>query len=476
MHMPYIQQSHNKIYYFRLAMPTDLRQLVGRDYIRRTLKTKDPNTAFIRAQYLLAYFRKQFSKLRFKMAKDKNDFDVWINPEIKIGNLRIEEGGRVIDLKDIETETPEETATIMALLNRSTVQPLTPVAPVTPLPFHIPTKTLSSYLSTYLKMTATNSSERYVEAIKDAVDNFIEYVGDICPETITSELAQDFAASFATWPANRRKKPAYRDKKLFEILENPIPPEDSISKTTYNNNIRKLSSFLIWLQEQKALTIENPFKRLFKKEKVAKQQWSKFSDTEVQQILSKVNIVFDAKRPSRYWIPLILAHSGARIEEICGLYHEDIESDPSTGIWYIKIQDDKPDKRIKTEQSLRDIPVHSFLEKIGFLKYVASIPAGTRLFPDLTYKDNYGYHDQISDYFSRYLKRINVYQPKKTLKSFRHTVITALYQTGASSIIVPEIVGHSPDSSSMSQSRYHKGYQLQQKKDALEKIDWNLTI
>ncbi len=475
MHMPYIQQSHNKIYYFRLAMPTDLRQLVGRDYIRRTLKTKDPNTAFIRAQYLLAYFRKQFSKLRNEMAKDKNDFDLWINPEIKIGTLRIEEGGRTVTLENIETETPEEFAELKALIKPSVAQTPTPAAPASQ-PFHIPTKTLSSYLSTYLKMTATNNSERYVEAIKDAVENFIEYVGDICPETITAELAQDFAASFATWPANRRKKPAYRDKTLFEILDKPIPPEDQISVTTYNNNIRKLSSFLIWLQEQNALTIVNPFKRLFKKEKAARNQWSDFSPTEVQQILSKENLIFDSKRPSRYWIPMILAHSGARIEEICALYREDIQKEPSIDIWHIKIQDDKPDKHIKTEQSLRDIPVHSFLDKIGFLDYVKSIPAGTRLFPDLTFKENYGYHDQISDYFSRYLKRINVYQPKKTLKSFRHTVITALYQTGATPIIVPEIVGHSPDSSSMSQSRYHKGYLLQQKKEALEKINWNLTI
>lgn len=473
MHMPYIQQARNQIYYFRLAMPSDLRQIVGRDYIRRTLRTRDSNTAFIRAQYLLAHFRRQFSELRTKMGKDEFNLDLLSQKEIRIGSLRIEDAGRVIDLKDIETTTPEESEQIMAWLKPSASQPPTPA---TPQPFHIPTKTLSDYLSTYLKMTATNNSERYVEAIKDAVENFIEYGGDICPETITAELAQNFAASFATWPANRRKKPAYRDKTLFEILDNPIPPEDQISVTTYNNNIRKLSSFLIWLQEQNALTIVNPFKRLFKKEKSARNQWSDFSQTEVQTILSKENLVFDSKRPSRYWIPMILAHSGARIEEICALYREDIQKEPSTDIWHIKIQDDKPDKHIKTEQSLREIPVHSFLESIGFLKYVASIPAGTRLFSDLTYKDNYGYHDQISDYFSRYLKRIKVYQPKKTLKSFRHTVITALYQTGATPIIVPEIVGHSPDSSSMSQSRYHKGYLLQQKKDALEKINWNITI
>jgi len=116
MHMPYIQQSHNKIFYFRLAIPTDLRQLVGRDYIRRTLKTRDPNTAFIRAQYLLAHFRRQFSELRIKMGNDEFNLDLLTQKEIKIGAARIEEGGRVIDLKDIETTTPEESEQIMAWL------------------------------------------------------------------------------------------------------------------------------------------------------------------------------------------------------------------------------------------------------------------------------------------------------------------------------------------------------------------------
>ena len=54
MHMPYIQQSHNNIYYFRLAMSTDLRKLVGRDYIRRTLKTRDPNAAFMSCGHCVA--------------------------------------------------------------------------------------------------------------------------------------------------------------------------------------------------------------------------------------------------------------------------------------------------------------------------------------------------------------------------------------------------------------------------------------
>lgn len=470
MHMPYIQQSHSKIFYFRLAIPTDLRKVIGRDYLRQTLKTRDPNTAFIRAQYLLAHCRKQFSELRTRMGKDELNLD-WMNkPEIKIDRVYIKTKDHTIDLRGVQTETPEEFEAIKALLSPS-------AALSSPSrPFHMTTKTLSSYLETYLKTTAINSSPRYVVAIQDAVGNFIEFVGDICPESITAELIQQFAESFATWPANRRKKPAYRDKKLFEILDNPVPVEDHISVTTYNNNLQKLSSFMIWLGEQQVLKVENPCKRLFKKEKKARDQWSDFSATEVQTILSNENLAFDKERPSRYWIPWILAHTGARIEEICALYRDDIQDVPETDYRYILIRNDRPDKHIKNDHSHRAVPIHSFLVKIGFLDYIQSIPAGTRLFPDLTYKENFGYHDKISDYFSRYLRRIKVYQPKKTLKSFRHTVITALYQTGATQEIVPEIVGHTPDSSSMSLSRYHKGFTLQQKKDALEKINWNIVI
>lgn len=476
MHMPYIQQSHLKIYYFRLAIPTDLRKVVGRDYIRRTLKTKDPNTAFIRAQYLLAYYRNQFAKLRKSTVDD--DFLKMIadssRQEIKMDSFRIEKPGCILEMKNVETETPEEFAWLKELVQSPASPAALPALLVPPTPLPKPKKLLSECLESFLKIVAIKNTVRYVDAIKDAVENFIEYVGDTTPDEITSDLAQRFAVAYATWPANRRKKPAYRDKLLAEILAMQIPPDDQISVTTYNNNIRKLSSFMIWLREEQLLTIENPFKRLFKKEKAARDQWNAFSLQDVQQVLSAANSTFNAKRPSRYWIPMILAHSGARIEEICALYREDIESDRDTGIMCFNIRDEKADKSIKTTQSWRIIPIHSYLESIGFLDYVATIPAGTRLFPDLTYKVNYGYHDQISDFFSRYLKRIKVYQPKKTLKSFRHSVITALYQTGASSVIVPEIVGHAPDASSMSQSRYHKGFLLPQMKEALEKINWNL--
>jgi len=472
MHMPYIQQSHNKIFYFRLHIPKDLRTNIGRKYVRRTLKTRDPNTAFIRAQYLLAHYRKQFDEMRCSMM-DKGIYNMIVESsrqEIKMDMFRIKRPDGVLEMKNVQTETPEEFAWFKSL-----TQPT--AAPVQqPRPQLAPTKKMSQHLETFLKVIGKKSGERYVDAVRDAVQNFIEYTGDIAPGEITADIAQEFAESFETWPSNRRKKPQYRNKTLFQILGMEIPEEDRISTTTYNNNLNKISSFMLWLNENKLLDIENPFKRLFKKEKAAREQWLDFSVSEVQQVLSRENLVFDPQRPSRYWIPWILAHCGARIEEICALYREDIQYAADIDTWYILILENQPDKQIKNSYSNRGIPIHSALVKLGFIDYVQSIPGGTRLFPDLIYKENYGYHDKMSDFFSRYLKRIGVYQPKKTLKSFRHTVITALYQTGATREIVPEIVGHTPDSSSMSLSRYHKGFTLEQKREALEKIDWKLSV
>lgn len=406
-----------------------------------------------------------------------------IKPEYYIGKISINDGNRLVELHDVVTDPdkPEDLEALLSIIQPNAQVVVNKTAQVVQ---HQPAQQsadteqkLSDFIAPFLDDKKTsNRSNRYADAIKDAIENFIEFTGDIDPKLIQKDHARRFAKALETWPSNRRKKARYASLNIHQVLKQGVPKEDRISEVTYNNIIRKLSTFMIWLQEEKHISIDNPFSKLFKKEKAARHQWLAFTPAEVQQILSKPNLTFDPDRPSRYWVPMILAHSGARIEEICALYREDIQKDPDSGIWYLKIQNDKDDKSIKNDQSCRDVPIHSFLESVGLLDYVATIPAGTRLFPDLTYKEDFGYHDKISDHFTRYLKRIGVYQPKKTLKSFRHTVTTALYQTGATREIVPEIVGHSPDSGSMSLSRYHKGYLLPQKKAALEKIDWQLTV
>lgn len=73
------------------------------------------------------------------------------------------------------------------------------------------------------------------------------------------------------------------------------------------------------------------------------------------------------------WLPLIGFYTGARINEVCQLNPaEDIKQDSATGIHYFHFTDEGGtaegvDKSIKTNSSLRIVPIHSKLIELGYL-------------------------------------------------------------------------------------------------------------
>lgn len=78
---------------------------------------------------------------------------------------------------------------------------------------------------------------------------------------------------------------------------------------------------------------------------------------------------------AKFWIPLMAAYTGARLEEICQLTVNDIKTDKATGIIYADITDtgiaaDGQRKKAKTKTSVRPIPLHSALLNIGLMDYV----------------------------------------------------------------------------------------------------------
>lgn len=89
------------------------------------------------------------------------------------------------------------------------------------------------------------------------------------------------------------------------------------------------------------------------------------------------------------------------------LYTEDVKE--INGIHYLAIREErddgsKCDKRLKTKQSKRDVPIHPELKRIGFLEFVAvrrKDHALNRLFPQLS-AGRTGY---FSNSFSKWIAR-----------------------------------------------------------------------
>ena len=95
--------------------------------------------------------------------------------------------------------------------------------------------------------------------------------------------------------------------------------------------------------------------------------------------------------------------------EMCQLKISDIQLDE--GIWMFNIDEDL-DKSVKTQNSVRRVPVHPTLIKLGFLDYYENIKSqkSDRLFPELK-KGRDGYSSKPSRHFNeKYLPSIGVWK------------------------------------------------------------------
>lgn len=155
------------------------------------------------------------------------------------------------------------------------------------------------------------------------------------------------------------------------------------------------------------------------------------------------------KKASHYWIPLIGAYTGARINEIAQLYVADIKD--VDGIPAIDINDDDL-KTTKNASSIRTVPIHPKLIEIGFLKYVKVIreEGYVRLFPEITKssraKDSFG--KEPSRFFTKYRRACDVapdVDRKKVFHSFRATSNSELRRMEVPQERRERLVGHCPE-------------------------------
>jgi hypothetical protein len=131
-------------------------------------------------------------------------------------------------------------------------------------------------------------------------------------------------------------------------------------------------------------------------------------------------------RRGRFWVPLLALFHGTRCNEACQLYTEDVKT--RDGITFIAIREEredgsKCDKKLKTKQSKRDVPLHPELVRLGFMDFVAERRQDTalpRLFPELTPGHAGYFSDAFSKWFTRFVRLSLGDACKATMHSFRH--------------------------------------------------------
>lgn len=300
---------------------------------------------------------------------------------------------------------------------QAAAQPMTQAAkPLAPL--------LSVLSDRYLKEKALSWAPKELSNQKNYIGSFIEALGD--------RPAADYAKADVV-------------KFKEELLNSGKSP------TTINKYLQKLSLLFNWLVNHQE-GIVNHFAGLKLQRVKEVNSRSGYNAEERRQFIGWA----EQQEPHRRWIALLGLFTGARANEICQLYADDVQQ--VDGIWCLNIRSGRPDQKLKTANSARLVPLHRHLLQSGFIEFVTG-RAGGRLFTELPHRQD-GYSHLWGQWFSRHRPLA------KDFHSLRHTVATALKDHGVPLQYAAAILGHT--NGAISYDRYGGGISVEKLKEVIE--------
>ena len=443
----YLLKNGHGIYHFRLAVPKHLRHIFRCREIKRSLQTRDID----KARHLAGLFAYQY-KQAFTMAKyDQHP----LGKELKFGRIKLgdfEAENVEIDPDNIEADTRALLQIIQTAAQHQPAQTTKPDRPEI---------RLKDLINEYLDNVAASVKPATVTTYRPQLLTLLEILGNVPISSITRQKARAAADIIKRLPANREKK--YPGKSIREILAIDPAPEPLATRTARLYIERASALFTYAIQE--TYTDFNPFTALKPKQPTRPQDERKiFTNEEIAALFSPNNLKYDHRKPSRYWIPLIAAYTGMRLEEICQLETTDIQH--LDGIPCISIND-TGGKQLKNQTAARLVPIHTRLIRLGFIDF-ASQQQG-RLFPELT-KINGKRGHSFSKWFARYRKQCGITGRGKTFHSFRHTVATLFKRADIEETKAAAILGHTINGETY--GRYGKEYRPEQLRAVIEVISY----
>jgi Domain of unknown function (DUF6538)/Phage integrase family len=315
-------------------------------------------------------------------------------------------------------------------------------------------------------------------------DMFIECCGD---RPVASYERKDLAAFFDLLrglPKLYSKSAEWKGLRLAEIVQQTKGQQlERLSITTVKRHFSALGRLFDQLRKRGEYLGENPaYGFEFPDKRRAREKRRMWEGEVLTQLFSSpvwAGCSSEGRRSrpgsmiikdEKYWLPLLGLYHGNRLEEFAQLCRGDVRQED--GIHFLDINDQE-EKQVKNAQSKRRVPLHSELQRLGFLDYVATTaPNATgRIFPQL----RPGGPDRKLGFFftkwwTQYRKDVGVYEKALDYHSFRAGVTTKLATAGVPLEVRNELLGH--EGKSVDEQTYLKGFPLRVLADAINLISW----
>jgi integrase len=324
------------------------------------------------------------------------------------------------------------------------------------------------------------SSNTVVEA-EQAVRYFKELTGDMRLGDITRETARKLRDEIAKVP--RALPVTLRKLPLPKLLERDLSGYQPRSATTVNKLLTLLGAIISQAERDGYLDkingFVNPFGKgirfvIHEREPVR----TLFDKADLKAIFNSPVFTQNSRplgggREAAFWFPLIGLLSGMRLDEIAQLRIRDLRQEEDRGRWFFDV-DRSGERSTKTLSSIRHVPVHRELERIGLLRYRrklikrGAVPDDS-LWPDVKTQGERPRSAAWSKWFGRYLRdKCDISNTSKVFHSFRHTFKRMTRDAGLLEEQHDALTGHS---SSGSVGRgYGKGFSLGPLVEAIDKV------
>ncbi|WP_411837036.1 site-specific integrase [Paracoccus sp. ME4] len=301
-----------------------------------------------------------------------------------------------------------------------------------------------------------------VDQCRRDIGTFVDLVGANFPVAkIGKPEVRDWKQLLVKYPVKATETKAFAGMSMQQIIKaNEQVGKPVIADRTVNRYLSSLSAFLSWAVNNGYLD-RNPIEGLMLK-KEAKAPTLPFKSDELQTLFKSPwfvgcqsadewrNVAKPGNvliRDHRFWVPLIMLFSGARPGEIGQLAVSDVRQEHGHWIMHITTEGEATEagKSVKTAGSMRVVPVHPELVRLGFLSYHEKRVAdgGAQLFPGAIRNKRGQMLADLSREFGRYLTRIGMKEGRGlSLYSFRHGATDALRRAGYLDNQFGFILGH----------------------------------
>lgn len=453
--VPRLGISRLGVYYVRTSVRT---VVSGRKVIQRSLGTKDPNLAKILAlkfclslasEDTLAAFDKTINKYELDLAAGRAKADNAEDHARMIEAMKVMADLRAMSAQQVALyPAPASIAGATAAsetIESALAQVLSQGLATQPKPTEVGIKLKDALEKHLIEEQRTLQSQSAVGEKKVLFAEFSEHFGDIYLNAITKiDISERWRSAEFNRPNKKREG-------------------ETLSLARLEKRRGYLSKFFAWAISRGSYHHANPMEQRMgtKKEIRAKQEsYAEFTAEDLNTLFN-AKYAQDMKQPDWYWVPLMALFSGARLGEIASLKLAHIHT--VEGIHVFDIMSGK------TQTSLRRVPIHSQLLKLGLWDYVEKLKAMgfDRLFPnrpELKPEKMVGYQ------WSKWIEKCGIKDKRKTFHSFRSTVITQLHNAGAPAAGIQRVVGHAAEGMNGVHAKYVREIELALMRATIEAI------